>query len=78
MPFNGLPCRPGVRAIDHCVEALSRLKMPDTEVDDDSEEALRLIVPNLLVTNSNWANEQARLKCMIGVNRVLIMLKKRR
>lgn len=67
----------GVRGIDHCVEAYCRLHQPDEEVDEAALKAFRLIVPNLLVTKKDWTNEKARLDCMLGVNLILIALKKR-
>ena len=67
----------GVRAIDHCCEAYCRTHNPDEEVDEAALKGLKLVVPNLLITKEDWTNEEARLKCMLGVNAVTIMLKKR-
>ena len=66
----------GVRGIDHCVEAYCRTHQPDEEVDEAALRGFRLIVPNLLRTKKDWTNQEARLKCMAGVNAVTIMLKK--
>ena len=66
----------GVRGIDHCVEAYCRLHVPDHDMDLQAIEGFRLIVTNLLVTKQDWLDEAARLQCMEGVNKVVIMLKK--
>ncbi|KAI7014183.1 general substrate transporter [Hortaea werneckii] len=66
----------GVRGIDHCVEAFCRLQPEDTEMDREALEAFKHLVPGLLLTKKDWHGEQARLGCMLGVNRVMIMLKK--
>jgi alcohol dehydrogenase class IV len=66
----------GVRAIDHCVEAYCQTAVNDEEMDHEAIEAFKLIVPNLLVTKKQWTNEDARLQCFLGVNKVVIMLKK--
>ncbi|KAI6907914.1 general substrate transporter [Hortaea werneckii] len=66
----------GVRGIDHCVEAFCRSQPEDTEMDREALEAFTCLVPGLLRTKKNWNDEQARLGCMLGVNRVMIMLKK--
>ncbi|KAI7569180.1 hypothetical protein KC343_g3536 [Hortaea werneckii] len=66
----------GVRGIDHCVEAFCRLQPEDTEMDREALEAFKCLVPGLLRTKKDWNDEQSRLDCMLGVNRVMIMLKK--
>lgn len=66
----------GVRGIDHCVEAYCRTHQPDEEVDEAALRGFKLIVPNLLRTKKDWSNEDARLQCMLGVNAVIVMLKK--
>lgn len=66
----------GVRGIDHCVEAYCRTHQSDEEVDEAALKGFKLIVPNLLRTKKAWTEEDARLKCMLGVNAVTIMLKK--
>lgn len=66
----------GVRGIDHCVESYCRLTPEDAEVDQHAIDGFKLIVSNLLITKKDWANEEARLNCMLGVNKVTIMSKK--
>ncbi|KAK4952197.1 hypothetical protein LTR10_010119 [Elasticomyces elasticus] len=66
----------GVRGIDHCVEAYCRMHTPDEDMDSQAIEGFKLIVANLLITKQERFNEEARLQCMEGVNRVTIMLKK--
>jgi alcohol dehydrogenase class IV len=66
----------GVRAIDHCCELYCRTHAPDQECDEAALEGFKLIVPNLLITKKDWTNEEARLKCTFGVNKVMIMLKR--
>lgn len=66
----------GVRAIDHCVECFCRTFKDDKEVDDAALSAFKKIVPNLVITKKDWTNEKARLETMLGVNEILIMLKK--
>lgn len=67
----------GVRGIDHCVESFCRLQPEDEDVDQHAIDGFKMIVPNLLITKKDWMNEDARLNCMLGVNKVTIMLKKR-
>ncbi|CAJ2510409.1 Uu.00g051120.m01.CDS01 [Anthostomella pinea] len=50
--------------------------MRDEDMDQAAIEGFNLIVPNLLITRKDWTDEEARLNCMIGVNKVMIMLKK--
>ncbi|KAI7554998.1 Dehydroquinate synthase-like protein [Hortaea werneckii] len=66
----------GVRGIDHCVEAFCRSQPEDTEMDHEALDAFDCLVAGLLRTKKDWNDEQARLDCMLGVNRVMIMLKK--
>ena len=66
----------GMFAIDHCVEAFCRLKPEDTEIDRGVLEGFKCLVPGMLRTNKDSIDEQARLDCMLGVNRVMITLKK--
>lgn len=56
-----------VRAIDHCVEANSSMPPIDELVDADARDAFEVIGPNLLKTKENWANEEPRFSCMLGV-----------
>ncbi|GAB1737629.1 hypothetical protein NU219Hw_g2045t2 [Hortaea werneckii] len=66
----------GMRGIDHCVEAFCRLKPVDTEIDRGVLEGFKCLVLGLLRTIKDSHDEQARLDCMLGVNRVMITLKK--
>ncbi|KAI7569505.1 hypothetical protein KC317_g3277 [Hortaea werneckii] len=45
-------------------------------MDCEALEAFKCLVPGLLRTKKDWNDEQSRLDCMLGVNRVMIMLKK--
>lgn len=67
----------GVRAIDHCCECYCRASPEDEELDEEVLEAFKMILPNLLITKKEFGDEAARLNCMLGVNKVTIMLKKR-
>lgn len=63
----------GVRAIDHCVEGMcSRDAMPET--DAQAERALKLLLPNLLLTKKDPEDLDARLKCQLATNYILVML----
>lgn len=66
----------GVFAIDHCVEAFCRLKPEDTEIDRGVLEGSKCLVSGILRTSKDPNDEQARLDCMLCVNRVMITLKK--
>ncbi|KAA8574507.1 hypothetical protein MFRU_015g00640 [Monilinia fructicola] len=58
----------GLRAVDHCVEGLCSLDQNVcAESDKGFSRALRLLVPNLLITKKDPTNEEARLKEMWGV-----------
>ena len=67
----------GVRAVDHCVETLCRLQHEDVEADEAALKGFRLIVPSLLITKKDSANEEARKNAMVGVNYAMLALKKR-
>ncbi|BDD60629.1 hypothetical protein MPDQ_006646 [Monascus purpureus] len=58
----------GVRAVDHCVEALCSVDGPTKESDDTSEQALGLLLPGLLrcAGDPNRKDKEARLQCQIG------------
>ncbi|TKA27804.1 hypothetical protein B0A50_04905 [Salinomyces thailandicus] len=66
----------GVRGIDHCVEAFCRTHPSDPDMDTEALEAFAGLVPGLLATKKAPGDLEARLQCMLAVNRVLIMLKK--
>jgi len=59
----------GIRAVDHCVEGLSSTDPHVSAVSDGVFTAgLRLLVPNLLLTKAHdWAAEEPRRQCMLGV-----------
>jgi alcohol dehydrogenase class IV len=54
----------GVRAIDHCIEGLSSPQHTSSS-DEHFSQGLRLLIPNLLITNKEWENEEARLQSMM-------------
>jgi alcohol dehydrogenase class IV len=56
----------GVRAVDHCVEAMCALNAPP-ECDRDSSKGLRLLVPGLLKCKKNNQDLDARFNCQLGV-----------
>ena len=65
----------GVRAIDHCVEAICSLYAKE-DVDEAAERALGLLVPGLLRTKRNPTGDlQARLDCQLAANYAMVMLK---
>ena len=63
----------GVRAIDHCVEAMCSLQSVPA-VDVEAEKALKLLIPNLLKTKAGPGDLEARLQCQLATNYVLVML----
>lgn len=58
----------GVRAVDHCVEALCSLQAT-SESDDRAERALRVLVPGLIACKEDGegVNVSARKRCQDGV-----------
>ncbi|KAH8821880.1 hypothetical protein F5884DRAFT_717144 [Xylogone sp. PMI_703] len=56
----------GVRAVDHCVEAICSLQSKP-EADADAARALRLLVPGLLGTHTDASSIDSRLQCQLGV-----------
>ena len=56
----------GVRAIDHCVEAMCSLKSPP-QCDADSSKGLKLLVPGLLKCKKDVQDLDARFNCQLGV-----------
>ena len=56
----------GVRAVDHCTEALCSLKSTP-ECDADAGRGLKLLVPGLLKCKKNNKDLDARLSCQMGV-----------
>jgi alcohol dehydrogenase class IV len=57
----------GVRAVDHAVESMCMLDVPD-EVLQSSSTALSMLIPNLLRTKANPNDLDARLQCQIAAN----------
>lgn len=57
----------GVRAIDHCVEALVNVKR-DAESDEACEKGLHAMVRGLLKCKADLKDASARLDCQLGVN----------
>ena len=56
----------GIRAVDHCVEALCSLQ-GKPEADETAEKGLRLLLPGLLLCKEYNQNLEARHKCQMGV-----------
>ncbi|RAL09512.1 iron-containing alcohol dehydrogenase [Aspergillus homomorphus CBS 101889] len=56
----------GVRAVDHCVETYCAAQGTTSETDQLSLHALGLLVPGLLRTHCDPADEDARLECQLG------------
>ncbi|KAL2355728.1 putative Fe-containing alcohol dehydrogenase [Cryomyces antarcticus] len=56
----------GIRAVDHCVEAMCSLSSTE-DSDRDSATGLRLLVPGLLRCKHNKQDLEARQSCMLGV-----------
>lgn len=63
----------GVRAIDHCVEAMCSLQSI-LAVDVEAERALKLLLPNLLKTKADPGDLEARLQSQLATNYVLVIL----
>ena len=58
----------GMRAVDHCVEALCSIHpKASEEADKFAAKGLRMLVPNLFKTRRQWEDEKARLEEMMGV-----------
>lgn len=56
----------GVRAIDHCIEALCSLEATP-ESDDKAAQGLRLLAPSLLRCKVDLKDVEARRQCQLGV-----------
>lgn len=56
----------GVRAVDHCVEALCSLESTP-ESDERAEKGLRLLVPSLLKCKEDEGDVEARFRCQMAV-----------
>lgn len=58
----------GIRAVDHCVEALVSLhENASRESDERALRGLRMLIPNLLATKKDWEALEPRMICMLGV-----------
>lgn len=53
----------GVRAVDHCVEALCAIEASGA---NNAEQGLRRLLPNLLMTKEDPGNLEPRLICQLG------------
>lgn len=70
----------GVRAIDHCIEALCTLKRPEKgweEAEAAAIEGLRCLVPSLLATRNDVSDANCRRLAQLGVKHSLVPLKNR-
>lgn len=70
----------GVRAIDHCVEALCTLLRPTKgweEAEDAAIKGLQCMVPSLLNTRKNPSDKESRLVAQLGVKYSLVPLRNR-
>lgn len=56
----------GIRAVDHCVEAMCSLQS-NPSADDRATRGLKALVPGLLKCQKDTKNEEARLACQLGV-----------
>ena len=56
----------GIRAVDHCIEAMCSLNSPP-ECDADSSKGLKLLVPGLLKCKKSNQDLEARFSCQLGV-----------
>ena len=56
----------GIRAVDHCVEAMCALDCPP-ECIADSSKGLKLLVPGLLRCKKDNQDLEARFSCQLGV-----------
>ena len=53
----------GIRAVDHCVEAICAIEASDA---NNAEQGLRRLLPNLLITKDDPGNLESRLICQLG------------
>ncbi len=56
----------GVRAVDHCVEAMCSLESTPA-CDEDASKGLRLLIPGLLRCKKDPKDIKARFDCQLGV-----------
>lgn len=56
----------GVRAVDHCVEALCAISGTTPSSDQLAKHALGLLVPGLLKCKKNHDDREAYLQCQLG------------
>lgn len=57
----------GVRAIDHCVEAMCSIAPHNTAIDEAAADGLRQLVPGLLRCKKDNQDLEARHMCQLGV-----------
>ncbi|KAI0180219.1 putative Fe-containing alcohol dehydrogenase [Hypoxylon sp. FL1284] len=55
----------GVKAVDHCVEALCSLQSNDA-ADEDAKRGLAKLIPGLIKSKQNPKDLEARLACQLG------------
>lgn len=55
----------GIKAVDHCVEALCSLKSNDI-ADGDARRGLAKLIPGLIKSKQDPKNLEARLECQLG------------
>lgn len=70
----------GVRAVDHCIEALCTLKRPEKgweEAEAAAIEGIRCLVPSLLATRNDASDAQSRRLAQLGVKYSLVPMRNR-
>ena len=70
----------GVRAVDHCIEALCTLKRPEKgwrEAEAAAIEGIQCLVPSLLATAKDPSDAKSRRLAQLGVKPSLVPLKNR-
>lgn len=71
---DGVWLSSGIRALDHCVEAMCSMKGTE-ETDKSAAEGIRAIVPGLLRTCVDREDVDARLKSQLGIVCALVALR---
>lgn len=70
----------GVRAIDHCIEALCTLRRPTKgweEAEEAAKKCLQVMIPSLLRTKRDPSDSESRREAQLGVRYSLVPLKNR-
>ncbi|KAI1777642.1 putative Fe-containing alcohol dehydrogenase [Hypoxylon cercidicola] len=62
---DGVWLSTGVKAVDHCVEALCSLQSNDV-ADEDAKRGLAKLIPGLIKSKQNPKDFEARLACQLG------------